>query len=122
MAQDGKRITHANVAMFGGEVMLLDEFSEHEGDVLAPTSGGRAHLAININLPQPLDVDTVIKRAADAGATVTFPAATCFGARAMAACAIRSATSGRSMHRSSRPEPASSLPCKTSHNPPSPPI
>jgi len=73
MAQDGRRVMHANVALFGGEVMLHDEFSEHDGDVAAPASGGRAHLAININLPKPADVDSVMKRAADAGATVTMP-------------------------------------------------
>src|SRR5215813_3399354 len=69
MAQDGKRVMHANVAVFGCEVMLHDEFSEHEGDVAAPVSGGRAHLAININLPKPVDVDAIMKRAAEAGAT-----------------------------------------------------
>jgi PhnB protein len=73
MAPDGKRVMHANIAMFGGEVMLHDEFSEHDGDVAAPTSGGRAHLAININLPKPADVDALVKCAADAGASVTMP-------------------------------------------------
>jgi PhnB protein len=73
MAPDGKRVMHANVAMFGGEVMLHDEFSEHDGDVAAPATGGRAHLAININLPQPAEVDAVVKRATAAGATVTMP-------------------------------------------------
>lgn len=73
MAQDGRRVMHANVAAFGGEVMLHDEFSEHEGDVVAPASGGRAHLAININLPKPADVDAIVKRATDAGAAVTCP-------------------------------------------------
>jgi PhnB protein len=73
MAEDGKRVMHANIAMFGGEIMLHDEFPEHSGDVAAPTSGGRAHLAININLPKAAEVDAAVKRAADAGAIVTMP-------------------------------------------------
>ncbi len=74
MADDGKRVMHANVAVFGGEVMLHDEFSEHDGDVAAPAGGGRAHLAININLATPAEVDAVMNRAVDAGASVTCPA------------------------------------------------
>jgi PhnB protein len=73
MAEDGKRVMHANVAMFGGEVMLHDDFPEHAGDVTAPASGDRANLAININLPAPAEVDAVVKRAANAGASVTMP-------------------------------------------------
>ena len=73
MADDGKRVMHASIEMFRSEIMLHDDFPEHEGDVTAPASGGRAHLAININLPTPADVDAAITRAADAGATVTMP-------------------------------------------------
>src|ERR1700745_3749439 len=73
MADDGKRVMHANVAVFGSEVMLHDDFPEHAGDVEAPRSAGGAHLAINITLPKPADVDAAVKRAADAGATVTMP-------------------------------------------------
>jgi PhnB protein len=40
MAEDGRRVMHANVAVFGDEVMLHDEVSEHDGDVAAPASGG----------------------------------------------------------------------------------
>jgi PhnB protein len=72
MTDDGKRLMHANVDMFGGEVMLHDDFPEHvDGDVTAPTDGSRAHLTININLPKSTDVDAVMTRAADAGATIT---------------------------------------------------
>jgi PhnB protein len=73
MAEDGKRVLHANIAVFGSEVMLHDEFSEHAGDVAAPVSGARANLAININLPKASDVDAAATRAAAAGATVTMP-------------------------------------------------
>ena len=37
-AEDGKRVMHANLAMFGSEVMLHDEFPEFGGDIMAPSS------------------------------------------------------------------------------------
>lgn len=77
-ADDGARIMHANLSLFGSEVMLHDEFPEFGGDVLAPTSRGGASLAININLKTPAEVDAAIKRAEDAGATVTMPAEDAF--------------------------------------------
>ena len=74
MADDGKRVMHANVEMFGGEVMLHDEFPEFGGDVLSPLSRGGASMAININLKSPTDVDKVIARAEAAGAKVILAA------------------------------------------------
>ena len=73
MTGDGRGVMHANVEVFGSEVMLHDGFPEHDGDVAAPASGDRAHLAISINLRKPADVDAMVKRATDAGATVTCP-------------------------------------------------
>lgn len=82
MAEDGVRVMHANLAMFGSEVMLHDEFPEFGGDVLAPSSRGGASLTISINLPQPADVDAAIVKAAAAGADVVMPASDVFwGAR-----------------------------------------
>ena len=82
MAEDGKRVLHANIAMFGGEVMLHDEFPEFGGDVLAPNSRGGPSVAMSINLPRPADVDAAVARAAAAGASVTCPADDMFwGAR-----------------------------------------
>jgi PhnB protein len=74
MADDGKRVMHANVEMFGGEVMLHDEFPEFGGDVLSPSSRGGASMAININLKSPADVDQAIARAKAAGAKVILEA------------------------------------------------
>lgn len=70
MADDGKRVMHANVEIFGGEVMLHDEFPEFGGDVLSPPSRGGASMAININLKTPADVDAAVTRAKSAGATI----------------------------------------------------
>jgi PhnB protein len=71
MAQDGRRVLHANLEMFGGEIMLHDEFPEFGGDVLSPASRGGASMAININLPTPAEVDAVVTRAVAAGAVGT---------------------------------------------------
>jgi PhnB protein len=73
VTDDGLRVLHANLAVYGGEVMLHDEFPEWQPDVLAPVSRGGASVTININLPQPADVDAAIARAAAAGADVTLP-------------------------------------------------
>jgi PhnB protein len=72
-ADDGLRLMHANLEMFGGEVMLHDEFPEYGGDVQGPTSVGGASVAINVNLKQASEVDAIVARAEKAGATVTMP-------------------------------------------------
>ncbi|RXT46142.1 hypothetical protein B6S44_25210 [Bosea sp. Tri-44] len=78
MAEDGRRVMHANLALFGSEVMLHDEFPEFGGDVLAPSSRSGASMTISINLPQPVDVDAAIARAAAAGAEIVMPASDVF--------------------------------------------
>jgi PhnB protein len=74
MADDGRRVLHANLEMFGGEVMLHDEFPEFGSDVLSPLSRGGASMAISVNLPTPADVDAAMTRAESAGANITLPA------------------------------------------------
>ncbi|KUL93607.1 hypothetical protein DK26_22575 [Bosea sp. WAO] len=82
MADDGKRVMHANLALFGGEVMLHDEFPEFGGHVMAPGTVGGISVAININLPSAADVDAAVARAQAAGADVFMPASDVFwGAR-----------------------------------------
>lgn len=73
MAEDGKRLLHANIAMYGGEIMMHDEFPEHSGKVRSPLTLGGVSVTININLPHAPDVDSAVKRAADAGASVVMP-------------------------------------------------
>lgn len=73
-AEDGVRVMHANLAIYGGEVMLHDEFPECGGDVLAPTTRGGASMAINVNLAAPEDVDAAIARARDADAEILMAA------------------------------------------------
>jgi PhnB protein len=82
LADDGERVMHARLGMFGSEIMLHDEFPEFGGDVLSPVTRHGASMAININLPAPADVDTAILRATAAGADVIMPASDVFwGAR-----------------------------------------
>lgn len=82
LAEDGKRVMHANLAIHGGEVMLHDEFPEFEMSVSAPTTVGGTSFAISINLPDPAAVDAAYARAVDAGAHGLMPPADVFwGAR-----------------------------------------
>jgi PhnB protein len=82
LAEDGKRVMHANIELFGSEVMLHDEFPEFGADVLSPLSRGGASMTINVNLPKPADVDAAVDRARSAGAEVVMTAQDTFwGAR-----------------------------------------
>jgi PhnB protein len=82
LAEDGKRVMHANIELFGSEVMLHDEFPEFGSDVLSPLSRGGASMTINVNLPKPADVDAAVDHARSAGAEVVMsPQDTFWGAR-----------------------------------------
>ncbi len=78
LTDDGKRVMHANIELFGGEVMLHDEFPEYGGEVLSPLSRGGVSMTINVNLPKPSDVDDAIARAGAAGAEVVMKAEDAF--------------------------------------------
>jgi PhnB protein len=81
-ADDGERIIHANLTLFGSEVMLHDEFPEFGGHVMAPSSLKGTGIAISVNLPAPADVDAALAKAEAAGASVFMPASDVFwGAR-----------------------------------------
>ena len=82
MTDDGKRVMHANIELFGGEVMLHDEFPEYGNEVLSPLTRGGVSMTININLSRPADVDAAIARAEAAGAEVVMkPEDAFWGAR-----------------------------------------
>jgi PhnB protein len=82
MATDGKRVLHATLGIFGGQIMMHDEFPEHSSGVLSPKTHGGASVAINVNLAKPADVDAAMKRATEHGANVLMPPANQFwGAR-----------------------------------------
>ncbi|MVA96485.1 VOC family protein [Nitratireductor sp. CAU 1489] len=73
MAEDGERVLHANLSIFGSEVMLQDEFPEFSSDVLGPISRGGASMTVNINLAKPDEVDAAVARAVAAGAEIVMP-------------------------------------------------
>jgi PhnB protein len=82
MAEDGARVFHSTLEMFGSEVMMHDEFPEFGTDVQAPASLGGASLTINVNRPAPAEVDALVARAEAAGATITLePQDVFWGAR-----------------------------------------
>jgi PhnB protein len=82
MADDNRRVMHANLAVFGSEIMIHDEFPEFGGILMSPATRGGASVGIHINLPQPPDVDVAVTRAGQAGAVVVFqPEDTFWGAR-----------------------------------------
>jgi PhnB protein len=75
LADDHKRLMHCNLSVFGGQIMLSDEFPEHGGDTLSPLSRGGASVTININLPTAAEADRMMAQAEKAGAHITMPAA-----------------------------------------------
>ena len=69
LADDGKRIMHANLSIYGGEVMLHDEFPEYGMSVSSPATVGGTTIAINLNFTAPTEVDAAFASAVEAGAS-----------------------------------------------------
>jgi PhnB protein len=81
MADDGRRVMHANLDVYGSEVMLHDEFPEFGGILMSPATRGGASVGIHTNLQKSADVDAAVERAKKAGAIVVFdPEDTFWGA------------------------------------------
>ncbi len=78
MADDEKRVLHATLALFGGHVMLSDEFPEFESYVVAPPSKNGTTVTVHINLADRDTVDKTFADAAASGAKITMPAAEMF--------------------------------------------
>jgi PhnB protein len=69
IADDGKRVMHAHLALNGAALMLNDDFPEmHEGREAPAPAGVTLHLNVD-------DADQWWARAMDAGASVRFPIA-----------------------------------------------
>jgi PhnB protein len=77
-ADDGKRLLHCNLTMFGGQIMLSDEFPEHGSDVAAPVTRGGASVTVNVNLATAAELERTMAAAAKAGAKITMQAADMF--------------------------------------------
>ncbi len=78
LTEDKTQVMHAALKAFGGHFMLSDYFPEFVKDVAPRAAEGMASIAIQVNLTTPLEVDGVIARAQNAGATVTMPATDTF--------------------------------------------
>ena len=75
VAEDGKRLMHCTMALFGSGIMFSDEFPEFGmKDVASPKTRGGASVTIHVNLETPEEVDTVMANAKAEGAEITFPA------------------------------------------------
>ena len=78
MADDGKRVLHAALDVFGTMIMLSDEFPEYEPGSRAPTSLGGTTFTLHVGFDDPAQVDAAMTNAAAAGCTVTMPAMDAF--------------------------------------------
>lgn len=72
-AEDGKRLMHAQLTVNGATVFLMDDFPEHRaecgnGNVRPPLELGGTSFVVHLEVE---NCDASVKRAADAGATVT---------------------------------------------------
>ena len=72
-SDDGKKLMHADIKVFGQQVLISDEFPEY-GNVKSPKSLGGTTFNMIVGLEAPADVDAAIAKAAAAGAEVVMPA------------------------------------------------
>jgi PhnB protein len=76
------KLMHAEIALFGGVMMMSDVFDEFEGGTKSPPALGGTTFNMIVSLDAPADVDAVMAKAEAAGATITMPAEDTFwGAR-----------------------------------------
>lgn len=74
-AEDGKRLMHAQLTINSATVFLMDDFPEHRGQhggikVFSAKEIGGTPVVLHLEVK---NCDEAVKRAADAGATVTMP-------------------------------------------------
>jgi PhnB protein len=82
MAQDGKRVMHAELEINDGTVFLCDEFPEFGSATTSPKTAGSASVAVHLEFKKPKHVDRMIDQAAEHGAEIIMPPADMFwGAR-----------------------------------------
>lgn len=72
-SDDGKKLMHADLTIFGQTVLLADEFPEF-GNVKSPIALGGTTFNMIVGLDAPADVDAAIAKAEAAGASVVMPA------------------------------------------------
>ena len=81
MADDGKRVLHAELEVNGGEFKLSDSFPEMRSPFPSGTAGATS-ISLHLDYKKPKQVDEAIEQAVKAGATLIMPAQDTFwGAR-----------------------------------------
>ncbi|HEX4555371.1 MAG TPA: VOC family protein [Xanthobacteraceae bacterium] len=78
MTDDGRRVQHAALSVFGTMIMLSDEFPEYDPGSKAPTTLGATTFTLHVGFDGPAEVDAAMSRAAAAGCAVTTPPADVF--------------------------------------------
>lgn len=84
MADDGKRVMHAELEINDCPLMLSDDFTEMGGKsgTAAPGTAGSSSVTIHMDMKKPKHVDEIMEQAHLAGATIIIPAHDAFwGAR-----------------------------------------
>jgi len=74
MTEDGGRVLHAALDVFGTMIMLSDEFPEYDPSAKAPATLGATTFTLHVGFDEPAQVDAAMSKAASAGCTVTMPA------------------------------------------------
>lgn len=72
-SEDGAKLMHAEISVFGQQVLLADEFPEF-GNVKSPIALGGTTFNMIVGLEAQADVDAAIAKAEKAGASVVMPA------------------------------------------------
>jgi len=78
IADDGERVLHAALDVFGTMIMLSDEFPEYDSYSKAPAALGATTFALHVGFDDPAEVDTAMSKAASAGCTIAMPAMDAF--------------------------------------------
>ena len=71
MAQDGKRVMHAELEVNGGAFKLSDSFPEMSSGMAPPGTAGGTSVSLHLDFKKPKQVDEAIEQAVKAGATLT---------------------------------------------------
>jgi PhnB protein len=82
MADDSKRVMHAELEVNDGALKLSDSFPEMRGPMSAPGTAGGTSVSLHLDFKKPKQVDEAVEQAVKAGATLIMPAQDTFwGAR-----------------------------------------
>src|SRR5215510_9635539 len=60
MDDDGRRVLHAALDVFGTMIMLSDEFPEFDPDSKAPATVGATTFTLHVGFDDPADVDAAM--------------------------------------------------------------